>query len=432
MNKNKIVAILALFAGVLTVVNAQDTIDNLKDAVSLAIENHPQVMKGKAERDSTIELRQEAKSGYLPTLELRSAGGYENSQTESIENEGDHYRSLGRNENSLSLRQMIWDGDETKSRVSRQNALLKRADHSIRDNQESVALRVSQSYLDVMKSNEKVIIAAENVESHRVILKTVEDRFKQKLGREADITQVKGRLALALAQLKREEATSKASIARFEEAVNKKPGKLKKAPSLIKQLPKKLSEAKEMAMILHPALKAQTEGIEAQKAAVTEAESRFQPKLFLESTASENENIGGNRGNEDHFTALLVLTYNIYRGGGDAANLRGQKAALKQQGAEYKELQLAIIRDLAVSWYNREGTIVELEYFIQHEEASKKTLEAYNAQYKLGQRTLFDLLNARSELFRSKTTVVDTRYANILGIHQILANIGILSKNLAK
>ena len=82
-------AILALFAGVLTVVNAQDTIDNLKDAVSLAIENHPQVMKGKAERDSTIELRQEAKSGYLPTLELRSAGGYENSQTESIENEGE-------------------------------------------------------------------------------------------------------------------------------------------------------------------------------------------------------------------------------------------------------------------------------------------------------------------------------------------------------
>ena len=118
------------------------------------------------------------------------------------------------------------------------------------------------------------------------------------------------------------------------------------------------------------------------------------------------------------------MNWNIFRGFADKATVMSLTEQREQQREEVNELKRNIIRDLAVAWHARDGKLVELNYFIQHMISSGKTLKAYQAQYEIGQRTLFDLLNARSEFFRSKATVIDTKYTNVLSVYQILANTG--------
>ena len=58
----------------------------------------------------------------------------------------------------------------------------------------------------------------------------------------------------------------------------------------------------------------------------------------------------------------------------------------------------------------------------------KETLTAYEEQYKLNQRTLFDLLNAQNELFLASSRVIETKYAKIRGVYSIFGNIGNVSQ----
>ena len=58
----------------------------------------------------------------------------------------------------------------------------------------------------------------------------------------------------------------------------------------------------------------------------------------------------------------------------------------------------------------------------------QETLDAYKEQYKLNQRTLFDLLNAQNELFLASSRVIETKFAKIRGVYSIFSNMGNISK----
>jgi len=69
---------------------------------------------------------------------------------------------------------------------------------------------------------------------------------------------------------------------------------------------------------------------------------------------------------------------------------------------------------------------------VLHQKASDETYKAYQNQYKLSKRTLFDLLNARSEYFRSRFSVIDAKYTIKSSEFRILAAMGALVKFLNK
>ena len=124
------------------------------------------------------------------------------------------------------------------------------------------------------------------------------------MGREADVIQVKGRLALAQAQLKRELAAQKGVNERYFEAVGEFPRKLAAPADLKSQLPKDLMNAKLTALSTHPAIKASTDTVLATNASIKEAKSAYIPRVDLELSGSENWNLGGTRGNDDNLLAL--------------------------------------------------------------------------------------------------------------------------------
>ena len=418
-------SLLALgLIGATTTFAAQMT---LKDAVSKAIKSHPSVRSAANAVESANHTLDASKAAYLPTADLRVASGQEESENASVTGNGDTHRRLTRFESSLTIRQNLYSGGRISSRVKQSKAFLNEQSFNLLSQKELVALNAIEAYLEVLKSADLVNISQENVKSHNDSLSTTSKRQEEGIARKSDVIQVKGRLALAEAQLQRELANKEATLERFYEAVGEKAKDLVTPKSIASKIPKDLRIAKNQALLNHPELKALNAAVDRAEAAISEAQASYQPEVNLELTGNENNNLSGVRGNNDSYQAMVVGNWNLFRGGADKATVASRVS--DKGGAEETTLdrQGVIKRDLAVAWYARQAVLVELNYFKQHKATVENTLEAYKEQYKIGKRTLFDLLNAREELFQANARVIEASYSSQLSVYDIFARMGKVS-----
>ena len=401
------------------------TAGSLEEAVKSALQNHPALSAARKASEASKMGIDEAKGELFPSVDIRSASGREQTENSTVINDGDQHRTLTRFESSLLIRQNLYTGGRISGNIEKRRNLSSESFYLFLDEKEKTAFNAIDSYIEFCRNRALIDLASSNVKVHEEILKTVDERFKRGMSREADVIQVKGRLALAKAQHLRELANREAAIEQFRESVGAVPTKdLKEPTDRQASLPKQLNDAKNHAVTEHPSLKARKHNVAAANAAVKEAKGAFHPQVALEFRANENDNVGGTLGNDDAYSAMLVVSWNIFRGGSDKAATAARLFEAQQGEDLLLDEKRKIARNIGIAWHDYKGILVELNYFLQHEKASKETMEAYREQYKLNQRTLFDLLNAQNELFLASSRVIETRYSKLRGIYSIFANMG--------
>ena len=398
---------------------------SLEEAVRSALKSHPALSAARKASDASRMGIDEAQGEMFPSIDLRSAGGREEVENSTVINDGDQHRALTRFESSLLIRQNIYTGGRVSGNIEKRKNLSSESFYLFLDEKEKTAFNAIDSYIEYCRNRSLIKLASNNVKVHEEILATVDERFKRGMSREADVIQVKGRLALARAQYQRELANREAAIEQFKESIGVAPAKELKEPSDNQaSLPKELKAAKNNALSEHPSLKARKHNVAAANAAVKESKSAFHPQVALELRAAENDNIGGTLGNDDAYSAMIVVTWNIFRGGSDKAATSARLFEAQQGEDLLLDEKRKIARNIGVAWHDYKGILVELNYFLQHEKASRETMAAYKEQYKLNQRTLFDLLNAQNELFLASSRVTETNYSKLRAMYSIFANMG--------
>lgn len=403
-------------------------VSSLEEAVKMALQNHPALSAARKASEASRLGIDEAQGELYPSIDIRTAAGREQTENSTVINDGDQHRTLTRFESSLLLRQNIYTGGRISGNIEKRKNLSSESFYLFLDEKEKTAFNAVDSYVEYCRNQSLIELAKENVAVHEEILKNVDERFKRGMSREADVIQVKGRLALAKAQYQRELANREAAIEQFVESVGVKPtAKLAEPSDKQSSLPKDLKEAKNNALTEHPSLKARKYNVKAAHAAVEESNGAFHPQVALELRAAENDNVGGTYGNDDAYSAMVVVSWNLFRGGADSA-VKSARLFEADQGQDLLiDEQRKISRNIGVAWHDYKGILVELNYFLQHEKASKETMAAYKEQYKINQRTLFDLLNAQNELFLASSRVVETKYSKLRGAYSIFANMGSIS-----
>ena len=404
-------------------------VTNLEEAVKSAIENHPALSAARKARLAADSIIGEAEAELYPTVDLRLASGREETENSTVINDGDQHRALTPFESSLLIRQNLYTGGRISNNIAKRRHSASESFYEFLDEKERTVFNAIDAYLDYTRNAQLIQLADTNVKVHEDILKTVVERKNRGMARDADVIQVKGRLALAKAQYQRELANREANIEQFEEAVGLKPeAELVQPTEKYAELPESLAEAKTEALAEHTLLKARKANVDAAKSAAKEVDGAFHPQVALELRGVENDNIGGTRGNDDAYSAMVVVNWNIFRGGGD----KSAKSARLFEAAQAEDLMIdekrKIVKNTAIAWHDHKGILVELNYFLQHEKAMQETLDAYREQYKLNQRTLFDLLNAQNELFLASSRVIETKFAKIRGVYSIFGNMGNVSK----
>lgn len=406
--------------------SAQAEGPGIYDIVAQALTTNPDVAEARNRWLARTEEVRQAEGAFLPSLDLNAGIGYEYTDSPSTRANGSD-RELERRELGLNLRQMLFDGGGTEHEVNRQKARTNSAAARLLSVGESVAMKAAEAYVDLQRNQALTGIAAESLETHKRIENQIRLRSEAGVGRRADYDQVRSRVALASVNLIAAETNLLDARTTFQRVVGALPGK-KYAPVIVNPgaLPENVHQALEIARANNPVLQIADADISAAQAQHEAAKQSDYPRVDLEIGTNRNHNITGSAGHVEDLSAMVRMRYNLFRGGSDDA----RKRATAHNINEARDIRIRSDRQLEESirlaWAAFAATSTQLPLLEQQVVAARSTREAYTRQFKIGQRTLLDLLNSENEVLQARQAVVNTRADRLLAQYRILEAMGTL------
>ncbi len=404
--------------------SAADSATNVHDAAIQAIETNPDVQASWHAFKAAAYQVKEARGGYLPSVDLAIVGGRTSRDFDGRE----RYTTA---QGQISLTEMLFDGFRTSGQVDHfEGGRLVRY-YELLNTVELTAFEAARAFEDVNRERVLVALARENYTKHQDVFSQIDKRVVSGVGRKVDLEQVAGRLALAETNLLTEASNLHDVTARYLRIVGSLPGATL-APSQLSEakLPPSIREALQMAYQGNPGFHAAIKNISAAQANVKVERSGYYPKLELRARQNTSRNVNGfdERVDLDKYgdenAIELALTYNLYKGGANRAAVRRSLEEVN----EAKDLRDKACVDLRQStqiafndsWRIRE----QLVSLNQHRLSSDKVRTAYSEQFKIGQRTLLDLLDAENEYFQASRAYIGAQSDLNIAHARTLADMG--------
>jgi adhesin transport system outer membrane protein len=417
----------------LTVAGAPASAGSIGDTVRAAITANPDVGVVKDDRRAVDQELRQAQSGYLPSLDFRGAVGPEVTNNANTRQRGPGSTDTAqqtRFESELKLSQMIFDGYSTSSEVARQRARQDSASYRVGEASEFVAVDAVRAHLDVLRNREIVRLGEENLATHRRILNQVGDLERNGRGSIADVRQTEARVAEAQASLELARGTLQDAMATYQRVVGEPPTSLGSEPAPVGALPAGREDAARAASVSSPTVLIAASDVDVASAQLKGSRSGFYPQIDAELSAVGDRNIDGQDGSDSSASALVVLRYNLFRGGADIAREREAFHRLNESRASLMKARLKAEEDARTSWNAYETAKARTLALNARAEAQRRTRDAYASQFDIGQRSLLDLLDSENELFLARVDYVTAQYSQRFAVYRILGVEGTLLSTL--
>ncbi|MBM3108431.1 TolC family outer membrane protein [Pseudomonas sp. V1] len=398
----------------------------LPEVMQKALEVHPEIQAGVNSRIAADYQLRAAKGGYLPKVDVLAGYGREGTDSPST---GNRWETLNRGESSVRLRQMVFDGFATSSEVGRQQATVNSRAYSLLGSSERTALTVAQVYLDVLTRREMVRLAEDNLRSHERIYDQIKLRTTRGVGRLADLDQAEARLAQAKNNLITEQTNLADAKTNYLSVVGEMPDELSAPAPFIDMLPANLDEARHQMVESSPILRSAESDIAAAEKQYEAAKSTFYPRFDAELGRTADNDIDGANGHNNEWQAMLRMSFNLYSGGSNKADLES-KSYLTNQALDIRNNALRQLNEeLGLSWNAMDNANAQLPIAQQYVDYSNNVRSAYQKQFSLGERTLLDLLDSENELFTAQRRLTEVKYIQVFTQYRIKATIGQLLKS---
>ena len=310
---------------------------SIEDSIQAALATNPDIGVVAADRDAIDQELRQARAEYLPSIDLRGAAGPEWTDSPATRNRRGRGRDAGdsqtllRLESQLTLTQMLFDGFATQSEVQRQTARIDSAAYRVQETAEFVGLDAVEAHLDVLRNQELVELARENLAQHQRILGQVALLERQGAGSIGDVRQAESRLAEAQrARLRSPPAICATPRRSIRRSWAMPPADLEDAVPPVAALPESEEASAAVASGTNPTVLIANADVDVAKAELRGARAGYYPNLDIELGASAGEDLDGVEGSDVSAQALLVLRYNLFRGGGDIAREREAFSRLEE------------------------------------------------------------------------------------------------------
>lgn len=400
--------------------------ETLREVVQIAVETNPLIGQAAKRKDAADAAFDAAKSGYFLKLDWQYGEGRERSLNSST---GQRWLGLNRHIDTMTANQMLWDGLGTRSEVERRRSISDAAAYKVHAAAEDVALQAVDAYLDVLKNQELVAYARENLQAHARTFDQVKLRSDKGVGRRADLDQVEARMALATANVRSAESTLRDAEIAFQRVVGRNPILLAPVQEA-KTLPSNPDEAVKIGLSNHPTLKSAYADIEQAAAQRELARSLWSPRVELEASYSNHRNLDGVAGPNRDRLLMVLLKWNLFRGGFDFHRLR-ETAYQIDEATEISRNTIRQVENAVRLAHNGYVTAVErLPTLERYVKSSDATRASYAQQFSIGQRTLLDLLDSENEYFTARSTYLNGKYIELSSKYRALNAMGLLLSTL--
>ncbi len=400
--------------------------ETLEEAIQLSMITHPDILANTAKGLSAQQAVDKAKGAYWPTLDINAAFGRErtiNPTTEAIDGPG--VRILNRTESNVEFKQNLFAGGGIANEYKRNVFLCQAQKLRTQGIAEDLALEVVNRYLLVILNETLTKYAQQNYQAHRSVFSMIKERSDAGISRQAELDQADARLALAEANKISTEANLQEARINYAKVVGKWPKTLHmpRIPT-VAELPNTLAKTLEKGLDGHPTVRSSYADIKEAKSQYDVALASFYPRVDLVLSASKNKNLDGLIGPNDDKMAMIRMNYNVFRGGSDEAYAR-QTAYEVQEAYEIKNKALLDLKEaVRLSWNAWTASQQRLNPLKRHVYASRKTRSAYQEQFKVGKRTLLDLLDSQNEFYESEINLARGKNDEIYSRFRILNGMG--------
>ncbi|HDO7798318.1 TPA: TolC family outer membrane protein [Legionella pneumophila] len=408
------------------------TADTLYEAVQYGMIANPDILLNTAKGLSAKQAIDKAKGGLYPSIDVTGGFGRQRSvNPTSAAIDDTPSTTLNIVESAVELRQRLFAGGGIINEVKRNQYLTEAQKWKTQGIAEDLALEITKNYFAVLLHERLYAYSIENLKAHKAVFKMIKERADAGITRTAEVDQANARLALAEANKISALADLQEVKINYAKTVGKWPENLQmpRVPAR-NSLPNNLARIIEKGLDNHPTVKSSYADIKEAKAQYDVARAAYYPEVNLVLNSSKNKNLGGLAGPNDSDTVALRMNYNAFRGGADAAHIR-ETAYQVQEAYETKNRTLLELKEtIRLAWNAYVASALRIQPLKQHVTASRKTRTAYQDEFKVGKRTLLDLLDSQNEYYESQIELARAENDEILSRYRILNGMGCLLKYL--
>jgi len=432
---HKLLMIAALF--VTTPVMAVD----LVGVHDLAVKNDPQLRAAAYRRDATGEIKRQAWSNLLPTIggsaslsrgdNKTAINGTTISETD-VDNE-----SYGLNlTQSLYAQRNYEQLDVARGQVSQADAVYNIA-------YQDFLVRVAGSYFGVLTAQDGVIFAEAEEKALQRQFEQAEQRFEVGLTAVTDVHEARASYDNARARA----IVSRNNLADAKEIIYELTGQyfddidpLQEILPLVRPVPENPVEWVDTAMQYNPAVIAAQTAVEIADATVRLQRSGHYPTLDLTASISRFTNnefiirddfqnpIATTDLSNDDKRIGLQLTVPIYQGGVVSSRTRQARYTLNAVSEDLDRQQRATVRQTNNAYRAVIAGIEQVGAFGQALVSAESALEATQAGFEVGTRTIVDVLIAQQRYFQAQRDNSLARHTYIVDHLRLKAAAGVLAE----
>jgi outer membrane protein len=409
----------------------------------LAAKNDPQLRAAAYRKEATGENTRQAWSNLLPSLS-GSAGTTRGNTKTSVSYPGvdDDKRDVDTERWGLDLRQSLYAQsnyeqlDIARGQVSQADAIYNIA-------YQDFLVRVAGSYFAVLSAQDGVIFAEAEEKALQRQFEQAEQRFEVGLTAVTDVHEARASYDNARARA----IVSRNNLADTKEGLYELTGQyfddidpLQEELPLVKPLPENPDEWLDIAMQYNPAILAAHQEVD-----IADANTRLQrsariPTLDLTASYGNFTNnelvIRDDFGNFIGATSMtnkdtrigLQLSWNMYQGGYVYSRTRQARSLLNAVNEDLDQQQRAVVRATNNAYRAVIAGIEQVGAFGQAMISAESALEATQAGFEVGTRTIVDVLIAQQRYFQAQRDNSVARHAYVVDHLRLKAAAGVLEE----
>lgn len=397
-----------------------------EDLLSLyerAAKTDPVILAAQANRDATRLAEPLAKAALLPNVSLQGDLTYNDRNVKG--GTGDEFSS---NNLSLNLVQPLFRKDRWVS-LDRARDEVKQSEADYRAAEQALMLRVAQAYFGVLSAKENLVFAQAEKKAIARQLEQAKERFEVGLVAITDVHEAQARFDQANAN----EITARNAVDNAMESLRQivadastKLADLKERLPLVPPDPADLDEWSRLAERNNPTLQSARLAAELARKNIELQRAGHYPTLDLVGGISRTRT-GATGGTDlDNKSIGLQLALPIYSGG---AVVTGTEQAARQFTAAQENLDASrreVVRQVRDAYRAIQTAISRVAALKASVKSALSALDATEAGFEAGTRTLVDVLNSQRDLFRARRDYAQARYDYVLSTLQLLSAAGTL------
>jgi outer membrane protein len=399
--------------------------DTLAEIYNQAKENDPTLLSAAAQRDAAFEAVTSSRSSLLPQITLNA--GY-NINRSDVDSRDSDKLTAGINFSQELYQRSSWLTLDVSEKSARQ------ADASYAAAQQALILRVSQAYFDVLRAQDNLVfVQAEKAAVGRQLEQT-KQRFEVGLSAITDVHDAQAQYDAVLA----DEVLAENSLINSYEGLREITGQehasldvldTKRFSATRTQTPinQLIEEAQQQNLSLLSARIAQ----DVAKDQISLASSGHLPSLTLDggyNYGDERNSSNFSEGDASDFSVGVNLAVPLYTGGNISSQTKQAEYSYVAASQDLEAQYRSVVKDVRAFNNNISASIGALRAYEQTVVSAESALEATEAGFDVGTRTIVDVLDSTRRLYDANKNLSNARYDYILSVLQLRQAVGTLSE----